>query len=56
MTVRRLLLIAAACATVALIAVTLTLVASWSDPNHQTEEQVVRHGGVPASVTLGRGQ
>ena len=56
MTVRRLLLITAACVALAILTVTVTLVVSPSDPNRQTAEQVVSQAGVPAGVTPGPGQ
>ena len=35
------------------VAVALFVIAPWSDPNHQTAEQVVRNAGVPTGVTPG---
>jgi hypothetical protein len=50
---RRFLLGAIACAVLALIVVALMVVRPWSDPNHQSAENVVRHAGIPAGVTPG---
>lgn len=38
---------------VVVAAVALFLIAPWSDPNHQTAEQVVRNAGVPTGTTSG---
>jgi hypothetical protein len=35
------------------VAVALFVIAPWSDPNHQTAEQVVRNAGVPTGATSG---
>jgi hypothetical protein len=38
---------------VAAVAVALFVFVPWSDPNHQSAEQVVRNAGVPAQITPG---
>ncbi len=50
---RRLLSIAAACAVLATLVVTLVLVRPWSDPNHESADHVLRNAGIPAGVTPG---
>jgi hypothetical protein len=35
------------------VAVALFFIAPWSDPNHQSAEQVVRNAGVPTATTSG---
>jgi hypothetical protein len=50
---RRVLLIATACAVLALVVVTLVVVGPWSDPNHESADTVVRNAGIPAGVRPG---
>ena len=46
-------LVVAVLLAVVAVAVAVYLIAPWSDPNHQTAEQVVRNAGVPTSITPG---
>ena len=38
---------------VVVVAAALYVIGPWSDPNHQTAEQVVRNAGVPTGITPG---
>ena len=42
-----------AVAVLVVVAAALFVIGPWSDPNHQTAEQVVRNAGVPTGVTPG---
>ena len=46
-------LVVAVLLVVVAVAVALFVIAPWSDPNHQTAEQVVRNAGVPTGSTSG---
>lgn len=42
-----------AVAVLVVVAAALFVIGPWSDPNHQTAEQVVRNAGVPTGITPG---
>ena len=42
-----------AVAVLVVVAAALFVIGPWSDPNHQTAEQVVRNAGVPTGTTSG---
>ena len=42
-----------AVAVLVVVAAALFVIGPWSDPNHQTAEQVVRNAGVPTGTTPG---
>jgi hypothetical protein len=44
-------LVVAVLLTVVAVAVALFVLVPWSDPNHQTADQVVRNAGVPTATT-----
>lgn len=46
-------LVVAVLIVVVAVAVAVFVIAPWSDPNHQTAEQVVRNAGVPTETTSG---
>ena len=46
-------LVVAVLLAVVAVAVALFVFVPWSDPNHQSAEQVVRNAGVPSGTTSG---
>jgi hypothetical protein len=42
-----------AVAVLVVVAAALFVIGPWSDPNHQTADQVVRNAGVPTGITPG---